>query len=219
MGARTSLSYVKGIHNIKAGVTFEDTILNENDRFGIVDPLENAVCLNPDGSPNTNPSITSPSQCTGGLQQNPGYLPILGPYDLTRPTPTTGLYTLFGHADIHELALYIQDTITLKNWTFNLGIRGDIYRGITSASAAEPRLGAAYNIKRTNTVLRVAYARSLESPFNENLVLASLGCNDAVINALYVDYAGLSLPDVAAQAQHAQRIPRRPRSRLLESFW
>jgi Carboxypeptidase regulatory-like domain/TonB-dependent Receptor Plug Domain len=184
VGARTSISYVKGIHNIKAGATFEDTILNENDRFGIVDPLENAVCLNPDGSPNTNPSITSPGQCTGGLQQNPGYLPILGPYDLTRPTPITGLYTFRGHADIHELALYVQDTITLKNWTFNLGIRGDVYNGITSASAAEPRLGAAYNIKRTNTVLRVAYARSLESPFNENLVLASLGCNDAVVNAL-----------------------------------
>ncbi|MGA7409305.1 MAG: carboxypeptidase regulatory-like domain-containing protein [Bryobacteraceae bacterium] len=184
VGARASLSYVKGIHNIKIGATFEDTILNENDRFGIVDPLENAVCLNPDGSPNTNPSITMPGQCAGGLQPNPGYLPILAPLDLTRPTPTTGLYNYIGHADIHEGALYIQDAITLKNWTFNLGIRGDIYRGITSASAAEPRLGAAYNIKRTNTVLRVAYAYSLESPFNENLVLASLGCNDAVINAL-----------------------------------
>ena len=42
VGARASLSYVKGIHNIKGGVIFEDTILNENDRFGIVDPTENA---------------------------------------------------------------------------------------------------------------------------------------------------------------------------------
>ncbi len=184
VGVRASLSYVKGIHNIKFGATFEDTILNENDRFGIVDPLENAPCLNPDGSPNTNPSITMPSQCAGGLQQNPGYLPILASLDLTRPTPTTALYNYIGHADIHEGALYLQDAITLKNWTINLGIRGDIYRGITSAGAAEPRLGAAYNIKRTNTVLRVAYAYSLESPFNENLVLASEGCNDAVINAL-----------------------------------
>ncbi len=184
VGARVSLSYVKGIHNIKIGGTFEDTILNEDDRFGIVDPLENAPCLNPNGSPNTDPSITMPSQCAGGLQPNPGYLPILGPLDLTRPTASTGLYNYLGHADIHEGALYIQDAITLKNWTLNLGVRGDIYRGITSASAAEPRLGAAYNIKRTNTVLRVAYAYSLESPFNENLVLASEGCNDPVINAL-----------------------------------
>ena len=184
LGGRASISYVHGIHNLKAGVTYEDTILTEKDRFGIVDPTENAVCLNPDGSPNTSPSITSPSQCTGSLQQNPAYLPILGPYDLTRPTPTTGLYRYYGHANIHELALYIQDTITWKNWSFNLGIRGDVYNGITSAGQAEPRVGVAYNIKRTNTVLRAAYARTLESPFNENLVLASLGCNDAVINAL-----------------------------------
>ena len=30
-------------------------------------------------------------------------------------------------------------------------------------------LGIAYNIKKTNTVLRISYARTLESPFNENL--------------------------------------------------
>jgi len=184
IGGRASISYVHGIHDLKAGVTYEDTILTEKDRFGIVDPTENAVCLNPDGSPNTSPSITGLNQCTGGLQQNPGYLPILAPYDLTRPTSSTGLYNYYGHANIHELALYVQDTITWKNWSLNLGIRGDVYNGITSASQAEPRVGAAYNIKRTNTVLRVAYARTQESPFNENLVLASLGCNDAVINAL-----------------------------------
>ena len=45
-------------------------------------------------------------------------------------------------------------------------------------------MGIAYNIKPTNTVLRVSYARTLETPFNENLVLASIGCNDPVINAL-----------------------------------
>jgi hypothetical protein len=42
---------------------------------------------------------------------------------------------------------------------------------------AEPRTGVAYNVKRTNTVLRISYARALESPFNENLVIASTGCS------------------------------------------
>ena len=45
-GARASVSYIKGIHNIKVGVDYSDTILTENDRFGIVDPTANAVCLN-----------------------------------------------------------------------------------------------------------------------------------------------------------------------------
>ena len=33
-----------------------------------------------------------------------------------------------------------------------------------------------YNLKRTGTVLRLSYARTQETPFNENLVLASQGC-------------------------------------------
>ena len=45
-------------------------------------------------------------------------------------------------------------------------------------------MGAAYNFKQTNTVLRFSYARTLETPFNENLVLASNGCNDPVVNAI-----------------------------------
>jgi outer membrane receptor protein involved in Fe transport len=56
-----------------------------------------------------------------------------------------------------------------------------------SAKQGEPRLGIAYNIKPTNTVLRVSYARTMETPFNENLVLSSLGCNDPVINAIFND--------------------------------
>ncbi len=65
-----------------------------------------------------------------------------------------------------------------------------MYNGITKANQAEPRLGIAYNIKPTNTVLQVSYARTLETPFNENLVLASLGCNDPVINALQATLQG-----------------------------
>ena len=126
-------------------------------------------------------------------QARPAFIPLLACYDLTRTAPlpasdgcpnsTSGDYGFYGHADIKEFALYLQDTITIHNWTFNLGVRVDNYNGITSAAQGEPRLGIAYNIKPTNTVLRVSYARTMETPFNENLVLASLGCNDPVIDA------------------------------------
>jgi hypothetical protein len=194
LGLRSNVSYVKGIHNIKVGVNYSDTILTENDSFGIVDPTLNAVCLTTGGGPDLNPSLTNPAGCTGGLQRNPGFNPLLACYDLTRtaplpasdgcPSSTSGMYTFNGHADIREVALFIQDTISLHNWTFNVGLREDIYRGLTSASQAEPRLGISYNIKPTHTVLRVSYARTLETPFNENLVLASVGCNDPVVNAI-----------------------------------
>jgi hypothetical protein len=182
------------VHNIKAGVTYQDTIITEKDALGLVDPTANAVCLNADGSPNTLASLTDPSQCAGALQQNPAFNPLLGCYDLTRtgslpasdgcPNSASGLYHYYGHANIREVGMFVQDSITIKNWSFNVGFREDVYRGITSASQPEPRLGIAYNIKPTGTVLRISYARSLETPFNENLVLSSLGCNDPVIYAI-----------------------------------
>jgi len=93
-------------------------------------------------------------------------------------------FLFHGHTDVKELSLYLQDTITRGNWSFNLGLRGDLYRGLSAASEIEPRVGVAYNIKPSNTVLRISYARTLETPFNENLVLATTGCNADVIAAL-----------------------------------
>jgi len=208
-GIRANVSYVKGKNNVKAGVDFENTALSENDKFGIVNPTANAVCLNFVGlTPDTNPLITDPVQCTGALVPNTGqgtvaaFIPLLGCYDLTRtaslpssdgcPTgqSSSGLYNFKGSDNIKEAALYAEDTMTVKNWSFNLGLRADIYRGIASAQQLEPRLGIAYNFKPTSTVLRVSYARTMETPFNENLILASTGCNDPVIFDLQVSVAG-----------------------------
>jgi hypothetical protein len=189
-GALTFISYAKGINNVKAGVTYEQTFLTENDHFGIVNPTLNSPCLDALGNPV--PGFTSQTQCTGALQPNPNtpnnpsavspyFFPVLEPYDLTRGGTS---YLFHGHTDVKELALYVQDSITWHNWAFNLGIRGDLYNGIAIARQAEPRLGVAYNIKRTNTILRASYARIMETPFNENLVIASTGCGDAVVNAI-----------------------------------
>jgi hypothetical protein len=188
-GARADVSYVRGIHNVKGGILYQQTFLRENDHFGIVDPLLNSPCLDALGNPV--PGFTSQAQCTGGLQPNPNtpdnpnaaapyFFPVLVPYDLTRGGTS---YLFHGHTDVKELALYVQDSITFHNWAFNLGIRGDIYDGLSGYNMAQPRLGAAYNIKKTNTILRASYARIMETPFNENLVIASTGCSDPVINA------------------------------------
>src|SRR5271166_658220 len=191
-GVLANVTYTKGIHNIKAGVMYEQTFLNENDTFGIVNPTLNSPCVDMNGNPV--PGFTSPSQCAAaGYLPNGGYTPLLSCYDLTRPFPSPSsncasphstLYSFIGHTDVKELAMYVQDTITKRNWTFSLGIRGDLYNGLSTASQAEPRLGVSYNIQSINTVLRASYARTLETPFNENLVLSSTGCNYPVIAAL-----------------------------------
>jgi Carboxypeptidase regulatory-like domain len=206
-GIHSDISYVHGIHNIKAGATAQHEFLTENDAFGIVDPALNSPCLmtNTDlsTSPVTSPFITSPAECGGpmspGTTVNPNFSTVLACIDLSRPVPApssgcantaSASHFFRGHTDVKEVGLYLQDTITKGNWSFNLGIRGDLYRGITHATQAEPRLGIAYNIKPTNTVLRLSYARTLETPFNENLVLASVGCNDPVVNALQAAIQG-----------------------------
>ena len=163
-GLRSDVNYTKGIHNLKVGATYQQTFLNENDSIGIVDPNFLANNFN---CPNGNPA---PDPCA-----------VLPPFDLTTGgTP----FTFKGHTDVKELALYVQDAISKGNWTLNLGIRGDFYNGLTTHKEAEPRIGVAYNIKRTNTVLRASYARVLETPFNENLIVSSVGCANEVLNPL-----------------------------------
>ncbi|HLW99667.1 MAG TPA: TonB-dependent receptor [Candidatus Acidoferrales bacterium] len=195
VGGHADLTYVKGIHNIKVGILYEQTFLREHDKLGVVDAAFNAPCLDLTGAAVA--GFTDPAQCAGaGLQPNiasnpnapnsalfPLFNPVLLPFDLTRGG---GLFGFNGHTDVKELALYAMDTISVHNWTFNLGIRGDLYNGLAVARQAEPRAGIAYNIKKTNTVLRISYARALETPFNENLVVSSTGCSDptGVIPAL-----------------------------------
>lgn len=179
-GVRSDISYVKGIHNFKAGAVYEQTFLREHDNLGIVNPATNAPCLDISGNPVN--GFTDPSQCAAaGDQPNPSFDPDLLPYDLTR---SGSYYPFFGHTDVKELAMYAEDQITAGNWVFQVGMRGDLYNGLTRERQAEPRVGVAYNIKPSNTVLRVSYARTLETPFNENLIVSSIGCTDPVLSPL-----------------------------------
>ena len=181
VGLRSDVSYVKGIHNVKVGGTYQQTFLDEDNRFGIVDPtfLDSLTdssgnsCVDSSGNPIAPPCTT------------------LAPYDLTR---SGSLFPFNGHTDVKLLSLYAQDAITKGNWSVNLGLRGDFYNGLTSHNEAEPRVGIAYNIKKTNTVLRASYARLMETPFNENLVLSSTGCADPVLNPLLACISNAATP-------------------------
>jgi hypothetical protein len=178
-GVHADISYVKGINNVKLGGVYSQTFLRENDTLGIVNNTFNSPCMDVFGNPL--PGYTA-STCPGGsVLPNPNFLSVLAPYDLTRGG---SLYNFDGHTDVKELALYLEDQITKGNWLLNLGIRGDLYNGLAIARQAEPRVGISYNVKKTATILRVSYARTLESPFNENLVLSSQGCASSVLSPL-----------------------------------
>ena len=194
-GFRSDVTYQRGINTIKAGAVYQQTFLRENDTLGVVYATYNSPCVDVNGSPQA--GFSNPNQCAGfGLVSNDPAVnpsgtwnPLLAPYDLTRGG---SLYDYFGHTDVKEFALYVEDQIKAGNWLFNLGIRGDLYNGLTVARQAEPRVGIAYSVKPTSTVLRVSYARTLESPFNENLVLSSQGCSNAVLAPLLLCSPGVA---------------------------
>ncbi len=165
-GAVSDVTYTHGVNNVKAGVSYAQTFLDENFQLGIVAPtlVASLGCETPTGTP------IPGTDCA-----------TLHPYDLTEGG---SLYPFHGHTDVKEFAAYAQDAITAGAWTGNFGLRFDQYNGLAKGSQAEPRLALSYNIKRTGTVLRTSYARTLESPFNENLIISSEGCNYAVIAAL-----------------------------------
>ena len=204
-GVHADYSYAKGINNVKIGAQYEQTFLREHDNLGIVDNTYNTPCIDANGNPV--PGFYSTSDCApaGYLSNDPSvtygatdsngnllygtFNPLLELYDLTRGG---AFYNYFGHADVKQLGLYGEDEIKAGNWDFNLGLREDVYNGLADANQTQPRVGIAYNVKPSATVLRISYARTLETPFNENLVLSSSGCSDPVLNPLLACQPGVT---------------------------
>jgi carboxypeptidase family protein len=144
-GLRADVAYTKGKHNAKFGAQVSHTFLTEAFQFGVTDP-----------------DFNDPA--------SDAFLPGLLPFDLTRGGR---LFTFNGHTDVKQVAAYAQDAITLGALALSMGLRFDNYAGISKDHLWQPRLGVSYNLKPTNTVLRASYTRSLETPYNENLIFSS----------------------------------------------
>jgi hypothetical protein len=150
IGVKVDLAHTVGAHNLKFGGTFSATKLNEQFTIGFTDPNFNS----PD-SPDFNPDWLA--------------------YDLTRGGSPLAYAQ---KATINQQAGYIQDDIKAGNANFKLGLRLDHYDGLTTSTLLQPRLGVSYSVPGSNTVLRASYGRTLETPYNENLLLSSgIGLN------------------------------------------
>jgi hypothetical protein len=87
---------------------------------------------------------------------------------------------------VRQFAWFAQNTLTLGNLVLNTGVRIDHYDGLTTRTAVQPRGGLSYRLRRTGTVLRASYSRTMETPYNENLLLASAsGATGAQAAALF----------------------------------
>src|SRR5205085_9903652 len=140
-------STTTGRHNLKYGVDLKQTRLLENFSFGITDPTFNSPCIDAQGIPIADTTLTNPSQCAAaGFQTNTADNPNAATpfsaslllYDLTR---AGNPFAFHATHNINEYAFYGQDEITAGNFLFKVGLRFDHYDGITSKSEPEPRLG------------------------------------------------------------------------------
>jgi hypothetical protein len=180
-GFKVDLNYSKGAHNLKTGFMFSYTPLSEFFQTGVTDPFYNSPCVDANGLPVLAPGVTDPANCGAPNMANPDFSAGLLPYDLTRGGQ---LFTFQGHADIRQEALYVQDSITIKNLNVMLGVRADNYDGLSSRTGIQPRVGLSYQVKKTGTVLRASYGRMFLTPYNENLILSSSTGVGGLENAL-----------------------------------
>jgi len=144
-GFAPSFTWVNGAHEVRVGGVFKSFPIDERFSFGITDPA-----LNDPASPDYNPNLAV--------------------YDLTRGG---SLFDFHGQRTGTYYAAYVQDNIKLQDLTLNVGFRYDHNNLPTSASVLEPRLGAAYFIQKTGTVLRASYNRVFYTPEYENILLSS----------------------------------------------
>jgi hypothetical protein len=132
-------------HEVKVGGVVKWFPIDEIFSFGITDPA-----FNDPGSD--------------------GYNPDLAPYDLTR-----GGQPLFfqGRRTGTYFAGFVQDDVHYGGLTANLGLRYDHNDLPTTEDQLEPRVGVAYYIQDTGTVLRAAYDRIFVTPEYENILFGS----------------------------------------------
>jgi hypothetical protein len=132
-------------HQVKVGGVVKRFPIDETFTFGLTDPGFN------------DPASES-------------YNPDLAPYDLSRggqplvfQDKRTGTYA----------AGFFQDNIRYGGLTANLGLRYDHNNLPTTEDQLEPRIGLAYYIESSGTVLRASYNRVFYTPEYENILFSS----------------------------------------------
>jgi len=152
-GGNFSFSKLVGDNEIKVGGQAKRFPIREAFRFGITDP-----------------GLNDP--------ESEAYNPNLAPYDLTRGGT---FFDFHGERTGQYYAGYVQDTLRVSNLTINAGVRYDHNNLFETESLFQPRVGLAYYIPATKTVLRASYDRMFITPEYENILLSSSAAAASIV--------------------------------------
>ncbi len=160
-GGKWTVNFTGSGHRFKAGIDFFGLPVSEFLTFALTDSSFN--------DPDTDPLFDlDPSDL--GFVPNPDFNPNLLPFDLTRGG---ALFQFATERTGSEYSFFIQDAYTYQGLSATFGVRYDNYNFVLSEDHWSPRLGLAYNIARTRTVLSASYNRLFQTPSNENLLFST----------------------------------------------
>jgi outer membrane receptor for Fe3+-dicitrate len=84
----------------------------------------------------------------------------------------------------------------------SLGLRYDNYRFLTQGNQLQPRVGLAFHLRETGTVLRASYNRIYQTPPNENLLLSSSDQSSVLVPSSIREALGGSLILIRPERQN-----------------
>jgi hypothetical protein len=108
------------------------------------------------------------------LNENFSYIIPDTPMNTDQFDPSTPLTFAFSakRPDLEQSA-FVQDLISLPNWTINAGVRWDHYQLLLNRQAVQPRFSIAHYFRSADMVVHFSYDRVFQTPSFENILLSS----------------------------------------------
>lgn len=170
-----SVSYAGHGHSFKAGIQYTRTPIAETFGFYPTDASSFGPVVDENGNEFPNPVLQ---------------------FSATNP------FVFRGHQTGRTSSIFVQDHFSaLKNLTLDVGLRFDDYRLLIREREFSPRVGLAYLIPVTRTVLRLSYNRLFQPPPAENLLLAS-SVEAARLSPLAVTSGQLGVKPILPDTEH-----------------
>jgi hypothetical protein len=177
-GLAPSFSWTNAHNDVKVGLNLKRYPIHEHFAFGLTDP-----------------GLNDPA--------SDGYNPNLAPYDLTRGGTQ---FDFNGKRTGSYYAAYVQDNVKWDNLTADLGVRYDNNNLPVRDTAFEPRLGIAYYIPASKTVLRASYNRVLYTPEYENILFSTSAAGASIAPPVVQQSRELGGGEIAVRSERQNAI-------------